>query len=748
MEQGLFIRGTRLAIHIQENKHTSISAPVEADFYCPGCHDRLNYNDNNLACQRCQVEYSLQEGIPVFAKKRGYWCTISKEKMHQLISDAKASQDWLAAVEKHIPRYAPHVVPLYRADAQFAFPIDANARVLDAGSMWGGLTIPIAQYVKEVVAIDQTWETLQFLKVRAKQMGLNNIKPIESSIHRLPFPDNYFDFVILNGVLEWLGVEQDIILEDHWDKKRKDDFQYKRSPRDMQLAALKELYRVTKPGGGIYVAIENRLGLQYFLGHPDDHVNVRFVTFMPRVFANYVTKKFRNTDYRTYIYSPNKLKALVTESGFKPQMLYTVYPHYGKISRMVPMSCFKHCQRFAKQGYAHIKIFILTLAWNLIPEPFAKHMAPSIALIAAKDKFTHPQRLLALLVQKQIIKKEAIDDYTLILANNRFANGHSTNYVVFNQRTKQSVFFCKIARQKELTALCHESEQLFEVNNQLQGSAFETSIPKLVCFDTIDGIHLQVTTFVYIKPISPVFSNGLRLLPRVRRLFTSRLMSPFAHYAQQLGRSRWLKQIDSNMMQAIDWLVGFQHKTETMSLPMTSVLETWLPEKIQAIENNGLSTEAIKTVLADKATKLQQYEQLTLPLVAQHGDYDICNVFKQNKQIFIVDFEHSSASQLPGFDLANLIFSPLLYEWKISNKNQSLQAYADETGWVSYLNKWIAHYASLTNNSVAFVCCQLWLAVIEQNAKQYPNNRDPYDYPMYGQESLDALMSFELCDIY
>ena len=65
----------------------------------------------------------------------------------------------------------------------------------------------------------------------------------------------------------------------------------------MQLNGLKELHRVLKDDGSIYIAIENRIGLQYLAGYPDDHVNIRFVSFLPR----WLCRFFHKEDQKSFL---------------------------------------------------------------------------------------------------------------------------------------------------------------------------------------------------------------------------------------------------------------------------------------------------------------------------------------------------------------------------------------------------------------------------------------------------------------
>ena len=103
-------------------------------------------------------------------------------------------------------------------------------RVLDLGAGAGPPTLIAAQMVGEqghVTGIDMTNEMLAKARAAAVEMGATNVEFVEGEAERLPFPDESFDVVISNGVID-LVPDKD--------------------------AVFSELFRVLAPGGRIQVA--------------------------------------------------------------------------------------------------------------------------------------------------------------------------------------------------------------------------------------------------------------------------------------------------------------------------------------------------------------------------------------------------------------------------------------------------------------------------------------------------------------
>ncbi|MCE3229979.1 MAG: Methylase involved in ubiquinone/menaquinone biosynthesis-like protein [Bacteroidetes bacterium] len=106
--------------------------------------------------------------------------------------------------------------------------------VLDAGCGFGQWSFAMAKLNKKVVGIDASSERLLVANEMAKDSGVNNIEFQYGLIDKTNFEDNSFDAIFCYSV---------ILVTDY-------------------KAALKEFYRILKPGGKLYV---NANGLGFYI---------------------------------------------------------------------------------------------------------------------------------------------------------------------------------------------------------------------------------------------------------------------------------------------------------------------------------------------------------------------------------------------------------------------------------------------------------------------------------------------------
>lgn len=216
-----------------------------------------------------------------------YWGLIPREEMRRFIRQAE--KEGFDAARKTFPfsgRF-DYADDFSRADFHFFLPLVSNAQILDLGSGFGNITIPLAEHYGHITAADGSRELLEVSRIRARDRGCRNISfahidPIGSK--PLPFADKSFDAVILNGVLEWTGLSDST-----------------RNPREIHAFVLSEVARILREGGVLYVGIENRWFPGWF--QRDPHSKLPWTVILPRFLADwYCRRRGMKDGYRTYIY--------------------------------------------------------------------------------------------------------------------------------------------------------------------------------------------------------------------------------------------------------------------------------------------------------------------------------------------------------------------------------------------------------------------------------------------------------------
>lgn len=184
-----------------------------------------------------------------------------------------------------------------------------KATVLEIGCNVGAVALGFAEASRAVYCGDISKKELAILKERISKKKLKNISVQVFNAISLPYRSGAFDLVILNGVLEWVA------------EVNRDD------PEQTQQKVLDEARRVLRPGGLLYLAIENRHYIKRFLGQTAHH-DPPFTTILPRPLASLVSRILTGKPYRTYIYGFYSYKKLLRECQFKRVKFYTALPTY------------------------------------------------------------------------------------------------------------------------------------------------------------------------------------------------------------------------------------------------------------------------------------------------------------------------------------------------------------------------------------------------------------------------------------
>lgn len=256
----------------------------------------------------------VKDGIPMFAKDK-YWGNGSSEYLESAL-DVLDRQGWAEFKSKYFGKF-DFAFDESRADWRFNIPVSKDFTILDTGAGMGRISIPLARVVKKVVAFDSSFLRMKFLKKRAEKEGLNNIDVMVADFFNLPFKNESFDLVIMNGVLEWVSASEKF-----------------KNPRKAQIECLKICKQLLRPGGYLYIGIENRFAFAYMKGL--DHNGLRFTSYMPRFIADIYSRMRGYGYYNTYTYCKNGYDKLLSDGGFDKRKFYLVYPGYNLPHIVIP----------------------------------------------------------------------------------------------------------------------------------------------------------------------------------------------------------------------------------------------------------------------------------------------------------------------------------------------------------------------------------------------------------------------------
>ena len=174
------------------------------------------------------------------------------------------------------------------------YPFKEGASAIEIGSGCGAITGLLCRRLSRVVSVELSKRRAQINYTRHKE--LENLELYVGNMNDMEF-GRKFDYVILNGVFEYA-------------------MSFTPCERPYETF-LQNISRFLKPDGMILIAIENRLGLKYFAGAPEDHTDGYFDGL--RGYEG-------NHSVRTF--SRGEWEQLMQRCGFSCYKFYYPYPDY------------------------------------------------------------------------------------------------------------------------------------------------------------------------------------------------------------------------------------------------------------------------------------------------------------------------------------------------------------------------------------------------------------------------------------
>lgn len=133
------------------------------------------------------------------------------------------------------------------------YPFKKNASVLEIGAGMGAITPVLCDKVGRVVAVELSRQRASAIEERCKDK--ENLELIVGNLNDIEFKEK-FDYITLIGVLEYAQL-----------------YTNSKNPYETFLSNIKKLL---KKDGKLLIAIENKFGMKYFSGMPEDHTGIRY----------------------------------------------------------------------------------------------------------------------------------------------------------------------------------------------------------------------------------------------------------------------------------------------------------------------------------------------------------------------------------------------------------------------------------------------------------------------------------------
>jgi len=251
--------------------------------------------------------------------------------------------------------------------------------ILELGSGCGAITRYLGESGAKVTAVEGNLARARCTSERCRD--LDNVRVYCSDFQLIDWGMQKYDYVLLIGVLEYAPM-------------------FFSSPDPMD-ACLKMALSLLKPNGKLVIAIENRLGLKYFLGASEDHEGKPYVG---------IEDLYHNNSVKTF--GKHELTELLENAGFKSVKFQYPFPDY-KLPQLIltekalEQAAFKPediIRRLLPRDY-HRKYnttFSYELAWSaLAKNKLIADFANSFLVIASPANIKDDQRLLGLLYSQK-----------------------------------------------------------------------------------------------------------------------------------------------------------------------------------------------------------------------------------------------------------------------------------------------------------------------------------------------------------
>lgn len=265
----------------------------------------------------------LEPGQPFSAAGKGDFVDAPDQHLEAVCRSVEAGEPWRAAVERQFAAWHRWLYDIITDPDRDLFHRSLELRpsdlVLDIGSGWGQIAIPMARR-NPVCSVEPKAAKIRFQRAVARQEGVEgNMWFINADYGSVEFEPR-FALAIVNGVLEWVGASAS------------------GAPRAAQRAFLQKVRRELSPEGRCVIGIENRMGLKYLLGAPDDHTGASMISVFDAALARDKFQRHAGRELRVFTYTVAEYEQLLRDAGFSRTEFFAALPDYKLPKIVLPLA--------------------------------------------------------------------------------------------------------------------------------------------------------------------------------------------------------------------------------------------------------------------------------------------------------------------------------------------------------------------------------------------------------------------------
>ena len=186
---------------------------TETRLACPSCTGDCDVANHEVECRNCGRRWPVEDDIVILSNRERYWGEVSEADARDFLSDAEA-HGWEEATRQRFaddPEMLAYLLDWQRISWVSLLALRPGFVALDVGAGYGAITHALACVAGEVYCVEAVPERIQFIRTRLRQSNIDNVHLIQTSALSMPFKEESFELIVVNGVRNGSGSGQRVL---------------------------------------------------------------------------------------------------------------------------------------------------------------------------------------------------------------------------------------------------------------------------------------------------------------------------------------------------------------------------------------------------------------------------------------------------------------------------------------------------------------------------------------------------------